>query len=52
MNNGITVNPKTFQPVVSMMTRYGKWVKGYKIEDELGISKSFGLGTASRRSTS
>ncbi|PPD54344.1 MAG: hypothetical protein CTY12_03365 [Methylotenera sp.] len=36
-STGIIVDPITFQPLVRLMTRYGKWVKLLKKETELEI---------------
>lgn len=37
MSTGIVIDPLTFQPLVRMMTRYGKWVKLLKKETELAV---------------
>jgi hypothetical protein len=37
MSTGVVVNPKTFEPVISLMTRYGKSV----FEAELTSSKDY-----------
>lgn len=37
MSTGIVVDSVTFQPLIRMMTRYGKWVKMLKKETELDV---------------
>lgn len=47
MSSGMAIDPVTFQPAVTLSTRYAKWVKGSTFESELGKTESTYVGKAS-----
>lgn len=47
MSSGIEIDPMTFQPLVRLKTRAGKWTKWFKREDELTSIETSNIGKSS-----